>query len=453
MDKLVKFIKENIYVILVSSLALIAIMILIILIKDEFIILLSILFLLILLILMSQINIKDNYKSFNTIKEENKKDNVVIPVKPIKEEKDKKQELINIKENNIKKEKLDEKEKEKIKKELKEEVKNEFLKEQKENEVNKPKEEKFNLIDNIKKETANNQNLDIKEDKNTKEIKKIIKDNEIIKEIENKIKPNKIENLDVNNDTKKRIAVNNIKNERKNEKENLKVTPTAVAPGVITNFTNKKSIKIAEEEKLVAAYIQYLINIEDPNQELEFYKDEEGYINVHLNTDFLKFKIDKNEKYLLVPSSIKVPLETKPHKENDKKKVLFDNIDDLDSINEYIKDEYNKDKLKKKLLPKKGKHFKLHPIEVKEIINREKEKIKKRRINKKIEYYINIADRNHKERKYESEIRALENAIESLKDKDVDLYLLKRKLNIAYESKLKEEKKKVKVKEKKMNNI
>lgn len=451
MDKLNKFIKEHIYVILVSLLIVIAIILLIVLIKDELIVLLSILFLLILLILASQINIKDSYKNSNIIKEETKKDNFIIPSKPIKEEKDKKQELINIKENNNKKEKLDEKEK--LKKELKEEVKKEFLKEQKEKENNKPKEEKHNLIDNIKKETTNNNNFDIKEDKNSKNIKEIIKDNEIIKEIENKIKPNKIENLDVNNGTKKRIAENNIKKEKASDKESLKVTPTAVVPAFITNFTNKKSIKITEEEKLVAAYIQDLIYKDNPKEILDFYKDEEGYINVHLNTDFLKFKIDKNEKYFLVPSNIKVSLKVKPHKEKDKNKVLFDNILDLDSINEYIKDEYNKDKLKEKVMPKNGKHFKLHPIEVKEIINREKERIKKRRINKKIEYYISVADRYHKEHKYDSEIAILNSAIESLKDKDIDLYLLKRKLNIAYESKLKEEKKKVKVKEKKMNNI
>ncbi len=456
MDKINKFIKEHIFIILASLLIAIAIILLIILIKDELIILLSILFILILLTLMEKLNIRDSNKNYNIIKEDAKTNTVIIPVKPINDEKNKKEELVNIKDNNIKKEKINEKEK------IKEEIKKEFLKEQTQKNDNKSGKEKNNYIDSIKVEaedTINRQNIiksfDIKEDKIYMDSKETAKES-IIKadnEIKKKNTSNRIENLDVNNSTKKRIAEGNINKEKKARKENLKVISSTVIPTFMTNY--KKDIIIAKEEKLIAAYIQYLINKIDSNQELDFYKDEHGYINVHLNTDFLKFKIGKNEKYFIIPSSIKVPLETKPHNEENKNKAFFNNIEDLDLIKTYIEEEYNKDKLKEKIISKKGKHFKLHPIEVKEIINEEKEKLKKKRINKKIEHYMNLADNYHRERKYENEIAILNSAIGSLKDNEEDIYLLKRKLSMAYESKLKEEKRKEKrkVKEKKMNNI
>ncbi len=310
---------------------------------------------------------------------------------------------------------------------------------------------------NSKKENSNNSNISNKQS--------MIK-NEIIPKNEKKISHNKIDDKVLNKEqmplieTKNKKVNNNTnignienlkvyKNIEKIKKENLIINNKMQNKQKESDYHQHKPI-LSNEEKVFCALVSKIIYDNNNKVNKIYYnKNKNGIIN--LESTNINFGIKNKKKYFILPQREKNTNQKKEEKEN--KKIIFpiNNSESLNKISKFIINE-----------SKKIKKRKIEQLDTRNIFTREKtlniiakKKKKERNIKLKllINGYLKLANYYHKSKEYDKEIKILKRGLNKFKDKNVDINIFLRKIEIAQkelEDKVKtESKKKILLKEQK----
>ena len=203
----------------------------------------------------------------------------------------------------------------------------------------------------------------------------------------------------------------------------------------------EKKVKLTEEELITCAHIGKIITEKTNEKKIAFYKDNNGYIEI--SSTKLKFKIGDKKKYLIMSKNEKTELKEEEcddiENKKENKRVIFDNIDDLKKLSNYINKEYQN---KQKNNNINGFFFFLKEKNIERILKKEEEK-------KKINSYIDLA-RTYKENNNNEEAqRILKEGIKELKEQNINSKRLQnelKKINKRLEIEKEKEKEKRKIK-------
>ena len=206
--------------------------------------------------------------------------------------------------------------------------------------------------------------------------------------------------------------------------------------------------KPTEKEKTVCAYIKDTLK---DKEEVKFSKDKDGYINVIGKTNRVKFKVDKDKNYVILPKDETLDTELSKEECNEKEnnerniRVVFNKLKDILLVKTGL---INKLK-KKKIIEEKVEeyNFNISYEEAKKIIKKEEET---KSLIKKLDEISKDANLYHSNEEYLKELKVLSKGINKLKGKNINITnLVIRKNNLLKYLKEQKQKEKQKKLEKK----
>ena len=210
---------------------------------------------------------------------------------------------------------------------------------------------------------------------------------------------------------------------KKDTKEEIKGQDFLYTLGIIPKKRIKNSL--TEEELILCARISnIIINNNQDVKNIDFYKDKKNYIGIKSTN--IKFKVEENKKYLIVPKEEKTKLKTENCNEledKDKnKRVLLNESKDIEELNSYINKEYKQRKKKDKKEQKiYGFFFQIQKKDLDRILKKEKER-------EIINSYLKIAKVYHNDEKYAEELNLLKNGIKKLKEMNINSKSLEKRI-------------------------